>query len=155
MWVTPWVSRQRMFGSMGYVSKCGFKNVSAPAKFWGSIEFLDASFRPGFLHLCEKKFWLILRSGYPTPEDPFVSVEFVYCIILDLPPDEDSSQWNVSILSDQKYLLDKYLNLLDCLILWVYCFSLYYLSNKYFWTDKIETFHCEESSSGGRSSMIQ
>ena len=46
-----------------------------------------------------------------------MSVEFLYCIILDLSPDEDSSQWNVSILSVQKYLLDKYLNLLDCLIL--------------------------------------
>ena len=93
------------------------KKCLCTSKILGEYEFLDATFRPGFLHLCDKKFCLILRSGYPTPEDPFVSVEFLYCIILDLPPDEDSSQWNVSILSVQKYLLDKYLNLLDCLIL--------------------------------------
>ena len=87
------------------------------SKILGEYEFLNASFRPGFLHLCDKKFCLILRSGNPTPEDPFVSVEFLYCIILDLSPDEGSSQWNVSVLSVQKYLLNKYLNLLDCLIL--------------------------------------
>lgn len=87
------------------------------SKILGEYEFLDASFRPGFLHLCDKKFCLILRSGNPTPEDPFVSVEFLYCIILDLSPNEGSSQWNVSVLSVQKYLLNKYLNLLDCLIL--------------------------------------
>ncbi|KAL4615682.1 hypothetical protein ACB092_07G144200 [Castanea dentata] len=72
---------------------------------------------PGFLHLSDHKFCLLLHS-VRSPD----RILFLYCIVLDLPAFIGPSCFPKkpllhSVVSVQKYSLDKSIDLLDCMII--------------------------------------
>uniref|UniRef100_A0A7N2MZY2 FKB95-like N-terminal Kelch domain-containing protein n=1 Tax=Quercus lobata TaxID=97700 RepID=A0A7N2MZY2_QUELO len=76
---------------------------------------------PGFLHLVDQKFCLLLQSSVKK-KDPQPSIEYLYCVILDISPiydyeHEDWGMFELTTLSVQKYSMDHYIHFLDCMLL--------------------------------------
>ena len=73
------------------------------------------SSRPGFLHLRDQKFCLLLQSSI-TKDDPESSIEYLYRVILDIYKHEDRGKIEWTTVSVRKYSIDQYINFLDCML---------------------------------------
>nr|XP_023920749.1 uncharacterized protein LOC112032213 isoform X2 [Quercus suber]POF00008.1 f-box/kelch-repeat protein [Quercus suber] len=97
-----------------------FEDHLNTATIFGRREHFSSiySSRPGFLHLRDQKFCLLLQSSI-TKDDPESSIEYLYCVILDISPiyeHEDRGKFELTIVSFQKYSMDRYINFLDCML---------------------------------------
>ena len=73
---------------------------------------------PGFLHLRDQKFCLLLQSSI-TKNYPQSSIEYLYCVILEISPIyelEGRGRFELTIVSFQKYSMDQYIDFLDCML---------------------------------------
>ncbi|XP_030942576.1 uncharacterized protein LOC115967593 isoform X1 [Quercus lobata] len=100
-----------------------FEDHLNTAKIFGRREYFSSIYSrgPGFLHLIDQKFCLLLQSSVKK-KDPQLSIEYLYCVILDISPiydqeDEDWGKFELRTVSTQKYSMDQYIDFLDCMLL--------------------------------------
>ena len=103
--------------------KMWFEDHLNTATIFGRLEYFSSIYSrgPGFLHLVEQKFCLLLQSTI-TKKDPQSSIEYLYCVILDISPiyeheHEDWGKFELTTVSVQKYSMDHYIDFLDCMLL--------------------------------------
>ena len=123
-----WISTEEhnhecIISAYDLVSKMWFEDRLNTATIFGRRERFSSIYSrgPGFLHLVDQKFCLLLQSSVPK-KDPQSSIEYLYCVILDISPiyeheHEDWGKFELKTVSVQKYSMDHYIDFLDCMLL--------------------------------------
>ena len=123
-----WISTEEhnhecIISAYDLVSKMWFEDRLNTATIFGRREHFSSIYSrgPGFLHLVDQKFCLLLQSSVPK-KDPQSSIEYLYCVILDISPiyeheHEDWGKFELKTVSVQKYSMDHYIDFLDCMLL--------------------------------------